>query len=195
MAEGSRAAPGGFNASSFQMAANDHGDSHTVERTERSLGAQEKFSARDLPRTMLKVLDERLTHRLHQRQHHFLAALLRANADARVLPVQIIQKQFGRRNTADAIGHHQNDERVVSGPDRCVLGIAWSSFPSTESSSPFGREHGDSGGSEEPIRKSRPECVDGKRSSERTGVTSQPGHSGLCWFGEAPSRSSRSSRP
>ena len=75
----------------FQMAANDHGDGHTVERTERGLDAQKEFSARYLSRAMLKVLDERLAHRLHQRQHHFLAALLRANADARMLPVQIIQ--------------------------------------------------------------------------------------------------------
>jgi hypothetical protein len=33
---------------------------------------------------------------LHERQHHFLAALLRADTDAGVLPVQIIQKQLGR---------------------------------------------------------------------------------------------------
>lgn len=66
----------------FEMAANDHGDGRTVERTERGFGAQKEFSARDLPWAVLKVLDKSLAHCLHQRQHHFLASLLCTNANA-----------------------------------------------------------------------------------------------------------------
>ena len=64
------------------MVANDQGDGNTVERTERSFGAQKEFPTRDLPRAMLKVLNQGLTYCLHERQHHFLAALLRTDTDA-----------------------------------------------------------------------------------------------------------------
>lgn len=96
VAQRTRAAAGGLDSSAFEVAANDHGDGDAVERTEWSFGAQKEFPTRDLPRAMLKVLDQSLAHRLHERQHHFLAALLRADTDAGVLPVQIIQKQLGR---------------------------------------------------------------------------------------------------
>jgi len=56
---------------------------------------------------------------LHERQHHFLAALLRANANARVLPVHIIQEQLSRGNASDAIGRHQDDDRVIASSHWC----------------------------------------------------------------------------
>jgi len=92
VAEAARAAASGFDASLFEMAANDHGDGDAVKRTERRFYAEKDLAARGLARAMLKVLNEGFTHRLHERQHHFLAALLRADTDTRMLPVQIIQK-------------------------------------------------------------------------------------------------------
>src|SRR2546426_1457925 len=83
--------PGGFDTRPFEMTTNDHGDGDAVERTEGSFGAQKELAARGLTRTMLKVLNQGFTHRLHERQPHFLAAFLRADLDPRVLPVQIIQ--------------------------------------------------------------------------------------------------------
>src|SRR5947207_550760 len=119
MTKGARALSGCFDASVFQMAADDHRNGHAVERAVWGLGAEKKFSAWDLTGPMLQILNQSVAHRLHERQHHFLAALLRTNANARVLPVDVIQEQLSRGNASDAIGHHQGDDGVIASSHWC----------------------------------------------------------------------------
>src|ERR1700730_7337361 len=63
---------------------------------------------------MRKISNDGFADCFQERQDHFLSAFLRADADSRVLPVNVIQKQFGGRDTPYPIHHHQNDDRTVS---------------------------------------------------------------------------------
>ena len=63
---------------------------------------------------MRKISNDGFAHCFQERQDDFLSAFLRADADSRVLPVNVIQKQFGGRDTPNPTRHHQNGDRIVS---------------------------------------------------------------------------------
>lgn len=71
---------------------------------------------------MLQIVNQRLADHLHEWQKDFLAAFLCADANAGMLPIEIIQQQVSGRNAPDAVSHHQNHERVISCPFRCLFG-------------------------------------------------------------------------
>ena len=103
------------------MAAHDHGDRQAAERLEGGSGTQEDLPKWRFGKAVLEVPQQGVPDRFEERQHHFLAPFLRADADPGVLPVEVIQKQFGRRDAPNAVRHHQDGNGVVAGAYRAIL--------------------------------------------------------------------------
>jgi len=77
-----------------QIAASNLRNGSAVERMIWSPDCQKNVSERTLPRSMLQILNESLTDRLHEWQKDFLTAFLCTDSNAGMLPVKIIQQQL-----------------------------------------------------------------------------------------------------
>ena len=88
MTERSSPVASGFDPGFDQIAANNLRKSTTIERKVWSPDRQKNISAWTLTRSMLQILDEGLTDRLHEWQKDFLTAFLRADANAGMLPIE-----------------------------------------------------------------------------------------------------------
>jgi len=113
--------PGRFDARSFEMAANDHGVAILSSGRNGPWHSERVFGTGSVQDDAEDIGSRASPTAWHQWQHHFLAALLRA-IRMRECCQSKSSEQLGRRNTTDAIGHHQDNDRVVSGPTGVSLG-------------------------------------------------------------------------
>jgi len=120
MTESSGSGSGLSNARCPHVTTHEMRDHQTIERTKRRLHREEQFPERGLVATVAEIMDERVTHRVHERQHHFLAALLRTDANACALPVNVVQQQLRNGYPAQTVSHHQNHDGIVPGPVRRI---------------------------------------------------------------------------
>src|SRR5260370_19598886 len=106
MTQSARTGAGRLYTSSLHMAPDNIGDGQSAEWPEWSLISQEYFSERDFRTPVTKIFDDRFSHRWHERQHHFFSSFLSPDPDSRVLPIDVVQKQFGRRDAPNPVSHH-----------------------------------------------------------------------------------------
>ena len=106
---------GPCNPGFLHVSAHDVGDHQAVQRSDRRLHGEEDLPERGVVAAVPEVMDERFAHRVQERQHHLLAALLSTDADTSIPPVNIVQKQLCDGYTTQAVSHHQYHDGVVSG--------------------------------------------------------------------------------
>src|ERR1700730_6362536 len=121
MTQGPRTGAWRLNAGLFHVPSDDSGDSHAAEWPKGSLGAEKHFAEWCLSKSMLEISNDGFSDRFKQWQHHFLSAFLGTDADSRLLPVDVIQQQFGCRDATNSVSHHQNGNRVIACTHGAVL--------------------------------------------------------------------------
>ena len=114
MTQGVRPATGLVDARLVHVVLHDRGNGHAGERSVRSLGAKKNLAIRRPWIAVAEPLDDRFRDRIKERNNDFLAAFLGAEADLRLLPIDVVEQQPTGGDRANAISHQQEDDRVVT---------------------------------------------------------------------------------